>query len=87
MFSFFRSKPKPDAAEAPTTAPKMQVTTQVTPAAQVVSAPEVSAEAASNGYVITHAPAGRVVDMPEGNFHFENTGACREGGPSHFSGL
>ena len=45
MFSFFRSKPKPDAAEAPTTAPKMQVTTQVTPAAQVVSAPEVSAEA------------------------------------------
>ena len=47
MFSFFRSKPKPDAAEAPTTAPKMQVTTQVTSAAQVVSVPEVSAEAAA----------------------------------------
>lgn len=45
MFSFFRSKPKPDAAEAPTTAPKSQVTTQVTSAAQVVSVPEVSAEA------------------------------------------
>jgi fused signal recognition particle receptor len=42
MFSFFRSKPKTDAAEAPTTAPKMQVTTQVTPVAQVVSVPEVS---------------------------------------------
>ena len=47
MFSFFRSKPKPDAAEAPTTAPKMQVTTQVTSAAQVVSVTEVSAEAAA----------------------------------------
>ena len=47
MFSFFRSKPKPDAAEAPTTAPKSQVTTQVTSAAQVVSVPEVSTEAAA----------------------------------------
>jgi fused signal recognition particle receptor len=38
MFSFFRSKPKPDAVEAPTPAPKTQ-------AAQVVSVPEVTVQA------------------------------------------
>ncbi|MEY3886472.1 MAG: Signal recognition particle receptor FtsY [Pseudomonadota bacterium] len=38
MFSFFRSKPKPDAAAAPTPAPKTQ-------AAQVVAVPEVTVQA------------------------------------------
>ena len=43
MFRNYRSKPKPQADDAPTTAPKVQVA----PAARVVSAPEVTAEAAA----------------------------------------